>query len=128
MRDVQFPFGADILPSPVTKTWAAVVSDPPGSTDGGNIINAVSTALSIAGGDPSGGVSASVGTKSRGLLIMAMHRATPVATPTLVGSGDSMEDTSKSQLIVSSRPVSDKEYRRRASGPIGVEDELWLRI
>lgn len=55
---------------------------------------------------------------------MAMHRATPVVTPTLLGSGGSIEDTSKSQSIVSSRPVSDTEKRREASDLPGVEDVL----
>lgn len=58
---------------------------------------------------------------------MAMHRATPAVTPEIFGSGGSIEDTSKSQSIVSSRPVSDTEYRRDAVDVPGVEDTLWLR-
>jgi len=107
-EDVQFPFGADILPSPVKKTWAAVVSDPLGSTDGGKISNAVSTAA-VGCGDSSRGVSASDGTKYRGLLMMAIHRATAVVTSALLGLGGSMEDISKSQSIVSPRPLSERE-------------------
>ena len=58
---------------------------------------------------------------------MAIHRATPVVTPTLVGFGGPIEDMSKSQSIVSSRLVSDTEQRRGASDFPRVEDMLWLR-
>ena len=41
---------------------------------------------------------------------MAMHRATPVVASVLPALGDSIEDMTKSQSIVSSGPVSDAEW------------------
>jgi len=41
--------------------------------------------------------------------MMAIHRATAVVTPVPLGLGGSMEDISKSQSIVSSRPSSETE-------------------
>ena len=127
-KDAQFPFGADILPSPVKKTWAAVVPDPPGRKDGGNITNAVSTVVTVGCEKPSGGVpTPSWDTKSKGLSIMATHRATALVTPALFGSGDSMEDISKSKFIASSRPLSEMEWQRDADELAEVEDILRLR-
>lgn len=59
--------------------------------------------------------------------MMAIHRAIPAVTPTLLGPGGSIDDMSKSQLIVSSRPVKDMEWRRDGGGLPGVEEMLWLR-
>ena len=98
-----------MLPSPVTKTWAAAVSDPPGSVDGGKTTNAVSTAVAVGCEEPSRGVSTSRGTKIGGLLMIAIHRATAVVTSALLGLGGSMEDISKSQSIDSSRSLTDTE-------------------
>ena len=98
-----------MLLSPVTKIWAAAVSDPPGSTDGGKITNAVSTAAAVGRGDPSGGASTSEGAKIKGSLMIAIHRATAVTTPVFVGLGGSTEDMTKSQSIVSPRPLSNTE-------------------
>lgn len=72
--------------------------------------NAVSTAVVVRCGDPSEGVSTSSwDTKIKGLSIMATQRAIALVTPQVLGSGGSMEETSISQSIVSSSPLSETE-------------------
>lgn len=87
IKNVHFPLGVDILPSPVIITCAAVVVEPADSDDGGNINTAVSMFFSIklSDGDVESSVLLVFGMgspgideiveKDIGLSIIAIHRA-----------------------------------------------------
>jgi hypothetical protein len=76
------PFGADIVPSPVIRTVAAIVEDPPGKEEGGKTRTWVSGTCLAGGLDPVSAncdvcISGSI-EKQMGWSMIATHRATEI--------------------------------------------------